>query len=135
MKTWETETKQAEQDWNLMLVATSGKRPAGVLEGLSGAILACGGWVLRQGQVSDVCADLDFEFPRVHAMEIYSVLMAAGVELSLEAHQQLTALCHCTGHLQSGDAFAAVRVQLTLYAEEAAGSFLASLADSIKEAA
>lgn len=46
--------------------------------------------------------DLLFEFERQSCVEIYSVLIASGVELSREAHLQFTELCQCTKFGQAG---------------------------------
>ena len=127
-------TKTAEE-WNLMLVATTEARPAPMLEGLSRAITACGGWVLSHGSVSENCADIDFEFPRTQCIEVYSLLVAMGVELSLEAHQQLTGLCHCTRQLGEGAASAAARVHLSVYAGEEGEGFLGGAMEAMREAA
>ena len=37
-----------------------------------------------------------FEFERRSCLEIYSVLIAAGLELSQDAHLRFTELCQCT---------------------------------------
>ncbi len=135
----EKRTRTAE-DWNLTLVATSEALPARMLEGLSSAVVACGGWVLSHGAVSESCADIDFEFPRAQCMEIYSLLVATGVELSQEAHQQLTGLCHCTRQLGArqldhGEESAAARVHLSVYAGDGAEGFLGESMGAMREAA
>ena len=40
--------------------------------------------------------DILFEFERQSCLEIYSILIAAGVELSQSAHIRFTELCQCT---------------------------------------
>ncbi len=123
------------EEWNLVLVATCGGVPSEILDPLHRAVVACHGWVLRQGEISPRCADIDFEFPRAHSMEVYAVLVALGVNLSLEAHQQLTALCQCTRHARAGARAAAARVSLTLYTVEGADGFLKDAPRGLKEAA
>lgn len=112
------------QTWDLMLIAVSEAAPSQLLEHLSHSISACGGWVLRHGAVSPRCADIDFEFPRLHAMEIYCLLVGSGVELSTQAHQQLSELCHCTWQVGHAKQASAARVNLTLYAREDGEAFL-----------
>ena len=129
------QTTQAGQDWNLMLVAMSEAAPAPLLEHLSHAIVACGGWVLSHGEVSKQCADIDFEFPRAHAMEIYCLLVGAGVELSLEAHGQLAALCHCTRQLGEEERSVAARVNLSVYARAQGEAFLGDAVGALPQAA
>jgi len=102
-------------DWNLLLVATSPDGPERVLRFLGGAVSACGGWILSRSANGEECAEMDFEFPRANCVEIYSILMAAGVALSQEAHLQLTALCQCTRYMLTHAAADIVRMQLTVY--------------------
>ena len=122
-------------DWNLMMVATTPANPAGVLGGLSGAITACGGWVLTRGVVSEHCADIDFEFPRTHAVEIYALLVGSGVELSLEAHQGLTELCQCTRYVGEAERQSSARIHLSLYEAAGGEAFLGSSGEGMREAA
>ena len=119
----------------MMLVATTPGAPGTMLAGLSGAITACGGWVLTRGTVSDRCADIDFEFPRTHTMEIYALLVGSGVELSLEAHQQLTELCQCTRHVREAERYSSARVHLSLYEVAGGEAFLGSSGEGMQEAA
>ena len=110
-----------------MLVAMSAAEPLPLLEHLSQAITACDGWVLRHGAVSAGCAEIDFEFPRVHAMDIYCLLVAAGVEFLAEAHQQLAELCQCTRQMDEMDAEVGevpARVHISLYDTDAGMEFL-----------
>ncbi len=120
------------EERSLNLVATCAGAPKAMLEPLSQAVVACRGWVLAQGEVSPRCADMDFEFSREHAVEIYGLLVGMGVELSTEAHGQLTCLCQ---RMQHADPDAAVRVYLTLYAAEGSESFLGSGPRTLQEAA
>ena len=129
-----TQRPMPAEDWNLILVATC-TTPKDLLAPLKQAILAAQGWILLQGDVSPRCADMDFEFPRSYSVEIYASLVAAGVNLSLEAHQQLTALCQCTRHAGPDAQSAVVRVNLTLYAADGADSFLEDPPRDLKEAA
>ncbi len=131
----ETPRQYEPIDWNLVMVATTATNPSSVLGGLSGAITACGGWVLTRGVVSQHCADIDFEFPRTHAVEVYALLVGSGVELSLEAHQGLTELCQCTRHINEAERQSSARIHLSVY--EAAGSeaFLGSSGEGMREAA
>ncbi len=135
-------TKQAEiskqyepTDWNLMMVATTSATPATLLGGLGSAVIACGGWVLTRGAVSDRCADIDFEFPRTHAIEIYALLVGSGVELSLEAHQALTELCQCTRYVGEAERQSSARIHLSLYEAEGGEAFLGSSGEGMREAA
>ena len=116
--------QKAPEDWNLMLVAASDRVPQQVLDQLSGAVTACGGWVLSMGAVSERCADIDFEFPRAYCVEIYGLMVSMGVDLSQEAHHQITALCHCTLHMDEDTQSMAARVNLSVYARAGSEAFL-----------
>lgn len=101
--------------WGLKLTALSSDEPARLVRYLTGALLACGGWVLTRTTQGDEAAELDFEFARASCVEIYAVLVAAGLELSRESHIQLSELCHCTKNLLESRAFDIARVNLVVY--------------------
>jgi hypothetical protein len=82
--------------WALEVRAISAEDPMSLVETLTGAILGCGGWVLSRGANGAGTVNLLFEFERQACVEIYSILIAAGVELNQAAHIQLTELCRCT---------------------------------------
>jgi hypothetical protein len=101
--------------WGLKLTALSSDEPARLVRYLTGALLACGGWVLTRTTQGNEAAELDFEFARASCVEIYAVLVAAGLELSRESHIQLSELCHCTKNLLESRAFDIARVNLVVY--------------------
>ena len=101
--------------WGLKLTALSSDEPVRLVRYLTGALLACGGWVLTRTTQGDEAAELDFEFARASCVEIYAVLVAAGLELSRESHIQLAELCHCTKNLLESRAFDIARVNLVVY--------------------
>lgn len=108
------------QEWSLCLTAVSADQPERLVRFLTGALLACGGWVLtRTTQGSQAqpnqSAELDFEFARASCIEIYAVLLAAGLTLSRDSHVQLADLCHCTRNLIHTCAFDIARVELVVY--------------------
>jgi hypothetical protein len=86
----------ADAPWALEMKAISAVDPLRLVESLTGAILGCGGWVLSRGASDTGMVSLLFEFERQACVDIYSILIAAGVELSQAAHIQLTELCQCT---------------------------------------
>ena len=99
----------------MKLTALSSEEPARLVRYLTGALLACGGWVLTRTTQGNEAAELDFEFARASCVEIYAVLVAAGLELSRESHIQLSELCHCTKNLLESRAFDIARVNLVVY--------------------
>ena len=82
--------------WALQMRAVSIEEPGRLVQTLTGAILGCGGWVLSRGANDTGTINMLFEFERHACVEIYSVLIAAGLELSQSGHLRFTELCQCT---------------------------------------
>ena len=82
--------------WALQMKAVSGEEPSRLVQSLTGAILGCGGWVLSRGANDTGLINLLFEFERRACVDIYSVLIASGLELSHVGHVRFTELCQCT---------------------------------------
>jgi len=72
------------------------EEPSRLVKMLTGGILGCGGWVLSRGASDSGIVNLLFEFERRACLDIYSVLIAAGLELSQSGHVRFTELCQCT---------------------------------------
>jgi hypothetical protein len=100
--------------WLLRLTALCSDDPARTVRVLTGALLACGGWVLTRTQEKGV-ASLDFEFARAACVEVYAVLIGCGLELSRESHLRMAELCQCTKNLIETKAFDIARVDLVVY--------------------
>ena len=99
-------------DWDLRLTATCAEDPQRVMRFLTGAVLSCGGWVLSRSVSGSDTVEMSFEFARAVSLEVYSVLIAAGLELSRDAHMSMTELCQCTRNLMTTKAFDVARVRL-----------------------
>ncbi|MFP5235329.1 MAG: hypothetical protein ACLGSD_05460 [Acidobacteriota bacterium] len=82
--------------WALEMKAVSVVDPSRLVQTLTGGILGCGGWVLSRGASDTGTINMLFEFERHACLDVYSVLIAAGVELSQSGHRRLTELCQCT---------------------------------------
>jgi hypothetical protein len=82
--------------WAMEMKAISVEEPSRLVQNLTGAILACGGWVLSRGANDGGTVSMLFEFERQACVDIYSVLIAAGLELSQSGHIRFTELCQCT---------------------------------------
>jgi hypothetical protein len=76
--------------------AVSAEEPSRLVKMLTGGILGCGGWVLSRGASDSGTVTMLFEFERQACLDIYSVLIAAGLELSHSGHIRFTELCQCT---------------------------------------
>jgi hypothetical protein len=82
--------------WALQMRATTVDEPTRLVQTLTGAILGSGGWVLSRGANDSGTINMLFEFERQCCLEMYTVLIAAGLELSQLAHLRFTELCQCT---------------------------------------
>jgi hypothetical protein len=82
--------------WAMQMKAISIEEPSRLVQSLTGAILGCGGWVLSRGANDTGMVNMLFEFERQTCVEIYSILIAAGLELSQSGHIRFTELCQCT---------------------------------------
>jgi hypothetical protein len=111
--------------WALQMKAVSIEEPSHLVRTLTGAILACGGWVLSRGANDTGTVNMLFEFERQVCVDIYSVLIAAGIDLSQAGHIRFTELCQCTrSHPQEcGTDIASVDLEIqTFPVERARGS-------------
>lgn len=70
--------------------------PVDLLEMLSEAVLDCGAWVLSRGANDSGVVNILFEFERQACIDIYSAVVATGLDLSQSSHIRFTELCHCT---------------------------------------
>ncbi len=82
--------------WAMQMKAISIEEPSRLVQTLTGAILGCGGWVLSRGANDSGTVNMLFEFERQACVDIYSVMIAAGLELSQSGHIRFTELCQCT---------------------------------------
>ncbi len=82
--------------WAMQMKAISIEEPSRLVQTLTGAILGCGGWVLSRGANDTGTVTMLFEFERQACVDIYSVMIAAGLELSQSGHIRFTELCQCT---------------------------------------
>jgi hypothetical protein len=101
-------------DWNMSLTALCSDDAPRTVRFLTGAVLACGGNVLARRFEPGETAAIEFEFVRATCVEMYSILIAAGLELSAEAHLTMASLCQCTRETLEATAGDPVRVLLSI---------------------
>jgi hypothetical protein len=104
----------ARKTWDLSLSAFCTDETPRTLRFLTGAVMACGGCVLARRFDPNESAALEFEFLRAICVEMYSVLIAAGLELSAQSHRSLATLCQCTRETLEDTAGDPVRVEITI---------------------
>ena len=100
--------------------AVSAEEPARLVQSLTGAILGCGGWVLSRGANDSGTVNMLFEFERQACIDIYSILIATGLELSQSGHIGFTELCQCTRNHRGncGSEIASVDLEIQTFPEE-----------------
>jgi hypothetical protein len=107
--------------WAMQMNAVCMEEPSRLVPLLTGAILGCGGWVLSRGANDTGTVNMLFEFERQACVDIYSVLIAAGLELSQSGHIRFTELCQCTRSQQRecGAEIASIDLEIQTYSREA----------------
>ncbi len=110
-----------ELPWALEMKAVSMEEPSRLVQTLTGAILGCGGWVLSRGANDTGLINMLFEFERRTCLDIYSVLIGAGLELSQTGHLRFTELCQCTRshHIDCGAQIASVDLEIQTFPAKA----------------
>jgi hypothetical protein len=100
--------------------AISIEEPSHLVQTLTGAILGCGGWVLSRGANDTGTISMLFEFERQACVDIYSVMIASGLELSQSGHIRFTELCQCTrSHAQDcGTEIASIDLEIQTFPVE-----------------
>ena len=106
--------------WAMQMKAISIEEPARLVQTLTGAILGCGGWVLSRASNDSGTVSILFEFERQTCVDIYSVLIATGLELSQIGHIRFTELCQCTrSQLKDcGADIASIDLEIQTYPQE-----------------
>jgi len=106
--------------WAMQIKAVSTEDPSRLVKSLTGAILACGGWVLSRGANDAGTINMLFEFERQACVDVYSILVAAGLELSQSGHKRFTELCQCTRSLSTNCAteIASIDLEIQTYPSE-----------------
>jgi hypothetical protein len=111
--------------WAMQMKAVSIGEPGRLVQTLTGAILGCGGWVLSRGANDTGTISMLFEFERQACVDIYSVLIAAGLELSPSGHVRFTELCQCTRSNRSdcGADIASIDLEIQTFPQETVSGF------------
>ncbi len=69
-----------------------------VLPTLLDSMAACGCWLLEQRVLSPTATELSFEIQLRSVFELYSGLLASGVDLSRDSHTRMKSLCTVRDH-------------------------------------
>jgi len=106
--------------WAMQMKAVSNEDPCRLVQTLTGAILGCGGRVLGRGANDTGTVSILFEFERQVCVEIYSMMVGAGLELSQSGHLRFTELCQCTrsNHMDCGSEIASVDLEVQTFPVE-----------------
>jgi hypothetical protein len=113
-------TPMTNVPWAMQMKAISIEEPSRLIQTLTGAIMGCGGWVLSRGANDTGTISMLFEFERKTCVEMYSLLIAAGLELSQSGHIRFTELCQCTrnNHAECGTEIASVDLEIQTFPVE-----------------
>jgi hypothetical protein len=100
--------------WALEIQAVAALEPSDLVRTLTGAILGCGGWVLTRSTTDSGRVNVLFEFERAACVEIYTAVIACGIELSRNGHIRMTEFCQCTrNHLSvCGTQIASIELEI-----------------------
>jgi hypothetical protein len=73
--------------------------------------------VLSRGTSDNGVVNLLFEFERRACIDVYSLLIGGGIELSRNGHQRFTELCHCTRNhpIDCGTEIASIDLEIHTY--------------------
>jgi hypothetical protein len=88
----------------------------GLLPVLTSAFTQCGGWVLERKTTSASTMQFRLELQLQAIVELYSSIVAAGVELTRATHDTLTALCTSRHHIarsHSANQIICIRLELS----------------------
>ncbi len=115
--------RPAATPWAMQMRAISAEEPSRLVQSLTGAILGCGGWVLSRGADDAGTVNMLFEFERQACVDIYSILIAAGLDLSQSGHIRFTELCQCTRSQlpERGTEIASIDLEIQTFPAETAG--------------
>ena len=108
------EQNREQRGWELNLTALCAEDAARTVRFLTGAVMACGGFVLSRRFDANESAAIEFEFVRATCVEMYSVLIASGLELTAQSHLIMSSLCQCTRETLEATAGDPVRVDLMI---------------------
>jgi hypothetical protein len=106
--------------WAMQMNAVSTEEPGRLVQTLTGAILGCGGWVLGRGANDTGTINILFEFERQVCVEIYTLMVAAGLELSQRGHLRFTEFCQCTrsNQMDCGSEIASIDLEVQTFPVE-----------------
>jgi len=112
---------KVNSSWALQMRATTMEEPARLIQTLTGAILGTGGWVLSRGANDAGLINMLFEFERQSCVDMYTVLIAVGLELSQLSHLRFTELCQCTRshHHDCGSEIVSIDLEIVSHPIEA----------------
>ncbi len=103
----------------MQMKAISVEEPSRLVQCLTGAITGCGGWVLSRAATDAGLINMLVEFERRNCVDIYSVFVAAGLELSQLGHVRFTELCQCTrSHPACGSEIASIDLEIQTFPKE-----------------
>jgi len=88
----------------------------GLLPTLTSAVADCGGWILDRKTLSPTTMEFRLEIQLRAALDLYSSILASGLELTRAGHLGLTHLCTCRKNLATAadlGQIVAIRIEIS----------------------
>jgi hypothetical protein len=104
---------------------------AAVLPQLTTSFVDCGGWILDRKTLSPTTIQFRIEIQLRSVLDLYTAILAAGVELTRAAHLALQDLCTCRQHLRSSVELGqviALRIEISFLDDVTLHSLLSTIA-------
>jgi hypothetical protein len=102
----------------------------GLLPILTSAFADCGGWILDRKALSPTTIEFRLEIQLRSVVDLYSSILASGLELTRAGHLGLTHLCTCRKNLSTPSnlgQFVTIRLEISFLEDATLQSVLAKL--------
>lgn len=86
----------------------------GLLPTLTSVFADCGGWILDRKTLSPTTMEFRLEIQLRAAVDLYSSILASGLELTRAGHLGLTHLCTCRKNLSAADLGQVVAIRIEI---------------------
>jgi hypothetical protein len=102
----------------------------GLVPSLTSAFAECGGWVLNRKTLSASAMEFRIEIQLRAVVDLYSSMLASGLELTRAGHLGLTHLCTCRKNLSTSSELGqivAIRIEISFLEDATLQSLFAKL--------
>jgi hypothetical protein len=102
----------------------------GLVPSLTSAFAECGGWVLNRKTLSPSAMEFRIEIQLRSVVDLYSSMLASGLELTRAGHLGLTHLCTCRKNLSTTNELGqivSIRIEISFLEDSTLQSLFARL--------